>query len=165
MKKSIFNSTALKKASNKKALLFNYSEDNDVIIWNESGTFVIKCNKLLFEYEILNSLPTEQKEIPTCIPATFATFENSSVLSETFLYLELNNIIVKLYQNYKYKYLTPVNTELLKILNNLTNFTPYQAKQNSPLLFKNDFISVLIMPVYNGGIKEKIQTIAEELKQ
>lgn len=165
MKKSIFNQSALKKAANKKPLLFNYSEDNNVIIWNAAGTFVIKCNKLLFEIEIQNTLPTEQKEIPQCIFDTFTAFENSNILSETFLTIELpDNITGRIYQNYKYKYLTLVNIELLKIINDIAHYTPYQFKENRAILYKNGDINILIFPLYNRGIKEKIQTIAEELK-
>ena len=165
MKKSIFNQSALKKASNKKALFYNYSEDNNVIIWNAAGTFVIKCNKLLFEIEIQNTLPTEQKEIPQCIFDTFASFQDSTILTETFLTIELNNITARIYQNYKHKYITLVNTELLKILNDTIHYTPYQYKENRAILYKNGDISCVIFPVYNRGIAEKIQTLAKELEK
>ena len=166
MKKSIFNQTALKKAANKKPLLFNYTEDNNVIIWNTSGTFVIKCSKLLFEIEIQNALPTEQKEQPTCINETFAAFnENSTILTETFLTLDLqDNRTGRIYHNYKYKYLTIVDIGLLKILNNSITYTPYQFKENRAILYKNDIASCIIMPLWNEGIKEKITTLAEGLK-
>lgn len=163
--KNIFNQTALKKAANKKPLLFNYSEDNSVIIWNVSGTFVIKCNKLLFELELQNTLPTEQKEIPSCIPETFTAFQDSNILSETFLTIELDNVTARIYQNYKYKYLTIINIELLKILNDSVKYTPYEFKENRAVLFKNGDINCILFPLYNRGIAEKIQTLAEELKK
>lgn len=163
--KNIFNQTALKRAANKKPLLFNYSEDNNVIIWNASGTFVIRCNKLLFELEIQNIFPTELKEIPACIPKTFGAFQNSNILSETFLTIELDNVTARIYQNYKYKYLTIINIELLKILNNSINYTPYEFRENNPVLFKNGDIECILFPLYNRGIAEKIQNIAEELKK
>lgn len=163
--KTIFNYAALKKASNKSALFYNLSDNNNIIVWNKAGTFVIKCNKLLFEAEILNTLPTEQKEIPSCIPATFEAFQDSNILSETFLTIELNNITARIYQNYKYKYLTIVNTELIKILNNSVTYTPYQYKENRAILYKNGDISCIIFPVYNRGITEKIQTLSKELEK
>ena len=167
MKKSIFNQTALKKSANKQPLLFNYSEDNNVFIWNQPGTFVIKCNKLLFESEILSTLPTNQQtELPACIDKTFAAFEdnNNTILTETFLNIDLQNkYTARVYQNYKYKYLTLINTDLLKILNNSVDYTPYQYKENSAVLYKNDFVSCIILPIYNRGMKEKFINLAEEL--
>lgn len=165
MKKSIFNQSALKKASNKKALFYNQSEDNNVIMWNAAGTFIIKCNQLLFNIEIKNNIPTEQKEIPQCIFDTFAAFQNSEILSDTFLTFETpDHYVARMYQNRSYKYITLVNTELLKILNGIEHYTPYQYKENRAILYKNGDINCLIFPLYNRGIKEKIQTLAEELK-
>lgn len=165
MKKSIFNQSALKKAANKKALFYNQSEDNNVIIWNAAGTFVIKCNQLLFDIEIKNNIPTEQKEIPQCIFDTFAAFKDSNILSETFLTIDLpDNYTARIYQNYKHKYLTLVNTELLKIINDIQHYTPYQYKENRAILYKNGDINCLIFPLYNRGIKDKLIKIVEELK-
>lgn len=163
--KTIFNKTALKKAANKSALLFNYS-GNTVIFWNKAGTICIKCNKLLFETEILNNIPVTQVDsLPTCIPETFKAFEDSNVLSETFLTIELQDISARIYQNYKHKYLTIINIELLKILNNIADFTPYQTKENRATLFKTDFIECIIMPMWNKGIAEKLTLLSEELKK
>ena len=165
MKKSIFNQSALKKAAGKKALLYNYTDNNIVIVWNASGTFVFKINTYLFDIEIKNNIPTEQKEIPQCIFDTFAAFTDSNILSETFLTIDLpDNYTARIYQNYKYKYLTLVNTELLKIINGIEHYTPYQYKENRAILYKNGDINCLIFPLYNRGIKDKLIKIAEELK-
>ena len=165
MKKTIFNQSALKKASNKKALLYSYTDNNMVIVWNASGTFVFKINTYLFDIEIKNNIPTEQKEIPQCIFDTFAAFQNSEILSDTFLTFETpDHYTARMYQNRSYKYITLVNTELLKILNGIEHYTPYQYKENRAILYKNGDINCLIFPLYNRGIKEKIQTLAEELK-
>ena len=166
MKKSIFNQTALKKASNKKPLLFNYTDNNIVIVWNTSGTFVFKINSYLFDIEIKNNIPTEQKEIPQCIFDTFAAFENSEILSDTYLIFETpDHYTARMYTNRNYKYITLVNTELLKIVNNAQHYTPYQYRENRAILFKNGDINCLIFPLYNKGIKEKITTLAEELNK
>lgn len=165
MKKTIFNQSALKKASNKKALLYNYTDNNMVIVWNAPGTFVFKINSYLFDIEIKNNIPTEQKEIPQCIFDTFAAFQNSEILSDTFLTFETpDHYTARMYQNRSYKYITLVNTELLKIINDIQHYTPYQYKENRAILYKNGDINCLIFPLYNRGIKEKIQNLAEELK-
>lgn len=163
--KTIFNYAALKKASNKTALFYNESEDNNIIVWNKAGTFVIKCNKLLFEIEIQNTLPTEQKEIPQCIFDTFTAFKDSNILSETFLQLDLRDgHIARMYQNFKHKYITLIDIELLKILNESIHYTPYQYKENRAVLFKNGDINVLLFPLHNRAVKEKIIDLADELK-
>jgi hypothetical protein len=164
MKKSIFNITALKKAANKKPLLFN-KNDNNVVIWNASGTFVLKLPEMLFTSEIQNNLPTEERPAPDCIAKTFLIFENQpNPMIDTFLSIELNNCKnARMYQNYKYKYITLIDNDLLKIIYNGSNYTVDSIKENSCLLFKNIDISILLFPLHNKGISEKITRLAEEL--
>lgn len=166
MKKSIIKSSALKKNANKKPLNY-YILDNDVIIWNNTGHFAIKCNKLFFEIEIQQKTPTQMAlELPACIINTFNNFKDntSEILAHTFITIQLNNMNCYLFQNIKHKYLSPININLLHIINNIEDFTPYQQKQNSAILFKNDFFEILLMPIRNTGIKEKIIDIVEILQ-
>jgi hypothetical protein len=163
MKKSIFNITAIKKLSDKKPLLYSTTEDGKIIFWNSKGLFAIKCDKYYFESEIKNSLPTSNiPELPTCIVNHFKAFtENeTTVLSETFLLKELpQGITAKLYQNYKYDYFTPIDVQILKIFNFIEDYTPVQYKENTSVLFKKDCIDILIMPLFNRGIKEDLKKI------
>ena len=163
MKKSFFNIAAIKKLSDKKPILYSTTEDGKIIFWNSKGLFAIKCNKMLFEYEIMNSLPTSNiTELPTCIVNHFKAFteNDSSILSETFLLKELpQGITAKLYQNYRHDYYTPVDISILKIFNFIENYTPVQYKENSGVLFKSDDINILIMPLHNRGIKEDLKKI------
>ena len=163
MKKSFFNIASLKKLSDKKPLLYSTTEDGKIIFWNSKGLFAIKCNKMLFDYEIVNSLPTSNiPELPTCIVNHFEAFtENeTTVLSETFLLKELpQGVTAKLYQNYIYDYFTPIDIQILKIFNFIENYTPVQYKENTSVLFKSDDINILIMPLHNRGIKEDLKKI------
>lgn len=162
MKKSIFNITAIKKLSDKKPINYSTTEDDKIIFWNSKGLFAVKCNKYYFEAEIKNNLPTNPVELPSCIVNHFNAFtENEiTVLSETFLLKELpQGITARLYQNYKYDYYTPVDISILKIFNFYENYTPVQYKENTSVLFKNDDINILIMPLYNKGIKEELKKI------
>ena len=162
MKKSIFNITAIKKLSDKKPLLYSTTEDGKIIFWNSKGLFAIKCDKYYFESEIKNNLPTNLVDLPTCIVNHFKAFtENeTTVLSETFLLKELpQGITAKLYQNYKYDYFTPIDVQILKIFNFIEDYTPVQYKENTSVLFKKDCIDILIMPLFNRGIKEDLKKI------
>ena len=162
MKKSIFNIAAIKKLSDKKPINYSTTQDDKIIFWNSKGLFAIKCDKYYFESEIKNNLPTNFVDLPSCIVNHFKAFtENeSNVLSETFLLKELpQGITAKLYQNYKYDYFTLIDIQILKIFNFIENYTPLQYKENTSVLFKSDFIDILIMPLYNRGIKEELKKI------
>lgn len=161
------NITALKKNLSKHALNY-YTIENDVIMWSNSGTFAIKCNKLFFEIEIQAKTPTQAApSLPTCIINILDSFKNSQpeILTHTFLTMNINNMNCYLFQNIKYKYITPINNDVLNIIKNIEDFTPYQLKQNFAILFKNDFFDIILMPVRNDEIKEKLIDIAETLKQ
>ena len=160
--KTTFNATAIKKICKKEPLQYGKHNDN-IIAWDKRGLFAISCNSLFFELEIKNKIPTTETDIPSCIIKNFDYFENNetTVLNETFLQMELSNATARLYQNIKYKYFTPVNIELLKIINNIADFTPYQYKQNTAILFKNDYIKIIIMPLRNDNIKEKLTDILQ----
>lgn len=162
MKKSIFNIAAIKKLSDKKPLLYSTTEDGKIIFWNSKGLFAVKCNKYYFESEIKNNLPTNPVELPTCIDNHFNAFtENEpNVLSETFLLKELpQGITARLYQNYKHDYYTIIDVSLLKIFNFYENFTPWQYRENTSVLFSASDIDVLIMPLHNRGIKEELKNM------
>ena len=165
MKKSIFTLTAIKKQLDKQPL--NYASYGEKIAcWNKRGTFVILVNESLFNAEIQNTIPTIKTELPACIPKTFEAFKNneSTILSHTFLTMELNNVNAYLFQNIKHKYITPIKINLLSIINDITCFTPYQIKANSGVLFVNEDISVLIFPIYNKYIADKLINITDYLK-
>ena len=161
MYKTTFNATAIKKICKKEPLQYGKHNDN-IIAWDKWGIIAISCNPVFFELEIKNKIPTAETEIPDIIIKTFDYYENTetTVLYETFLLMELQDKTARIYQNYKHNYFTPIDSELLKILNNLQDFTPYQAEQNKAVLFKNDFVQSIIMPLHNKGIKEKLQDIA-----
>jgi hypothetical protein len=167
MKKIIpINLSALKKNLNKNPLNY-YNIENNVIMWNTAGTLVIKCNKLFFEMEIQNKIPSNPaQQLPSCIPATLKAFEDNpgEILAHTFLTMLLKNDNVYLFQNMKYKYMTPIKTSLLEIIKNIEDFTPYQLKQNNAILFKNDFFEIILMPMRNDNIKTHLINIVEALK-
>ena len=165
MKKATFNISSIKKHLDKNPL--NYAEYGEKIAcWNKRGTFVIIVSKLVFETEIKNTLPTVVIDLPSCIPTTIKGFSDneSVILSHTFLTMQLNNIDACLFQNIKYKYITPIDNKLLSILNNIEDFTPYQIKENTSVLFKNEDISVLIFPLFNRDIANKLKSITDTLK-
>ena len=88
MKKTIFNTTALKKAAKKQPLLFS-KKDNKVIVWNQSGTFCLSLSALLFTTEIQNNLPTEERPFPECIQKTFEMFtRDTGPMIDTILVID-----------------------------------------------------------------------------
>ena len=164
MKKSILNITALKKNTYKKPLNY-YIEENSVTIWNTCGTFCIKCSKILFELEIQNNIPTNNiQEPPEAVKNVFNGYVDAEMLIHTFITYKLQDKNAYLFQNKKYKYISPIDTELLKIINNIADFTAWQYKANTGILFRNDFLKVILFPLRNDRIKENIIELGESLK-
>ena len=162
--KKILNVTAIKKNLNKQSLNY-YIDNKNVIAWNKQCTFAIFCNELLFNEEIKNNIPTNQfTELPPALETILENYENSELIIHTLITYKLNNCDAYLFQNMKYKYLTPVNTELLKIMNNIADFTAWQYKKNTGVLFKNDFLKIIIFPLFDGDIKNKIIDLGNMLQ-
>lgn len=158
--KTNINLAALKK-NIKKEVLNYYIAPETVFLWDSKGYFAFMVNHLLFESEILPNIPTkEQNELPRVIKNIFvADISEYNILTKTpFL---MNTIIpAQLLKCYNEHYITPVSIDLYKMMNYPETFTIYQRKENTPILFVSDAITFLIMPIFNRGIKEKLQEIA-----
>lgn len=169
MGKKIFNIAAIKKTLDKKPLFYSTMENDIIKCWNSRGHYSITIPKILFDDEILNNIPTQETELPQCISNYFKNISDDdfNIISHTFLTMELpNGINAYLYKNYKHNYFTPIDTNILKILNNIENYTPYQFKENTGIIFKHDtnMLDILIMPLHNQGIKEKLNKIMEVIQ-
>ncbi len=121
-------------------------------------------SKALFELEIENNIPLlEQPDLPQGIKNVFlADTSEYNILTKTLLYIELANSKnpVGLYKCYNKDYFVPINSNFVKMINYPEPFTIYQGKENSPVHFVgNDSISIIIMPIHNRGIKEKLQSV------
>lgn len=167
MKKQILNLSAIKKQLNKKALLFNYTDNNRVIAWGENGYFALYVPAMYFDEEIKTKLPTTQTDIPKCINDVLNGFNGDiSHLYNTDLSICFpNKIEVNIYKNNDYNYLTPINKEMTNIINNIDTYTVKQYKQNWAVLFQNNDINIILLPCKNDGIAKKLKYISEGIEK
>jgi hypothetical protein len=162
-KMKTINLAALKKNLKKEPLNY-YIAPEKIFLWDKQGFFAFIVNHLVFESEILPNIPTvEQPELPMGIKKVMIADTNDyNIITPTLFYIELANSKnpVKLFKCYNRNYIIPINSDFYKMLNYPEEFTILQAKENAPVHFINDAITIIIMPIHNKGIIEKLQDIA-----
>lgn len=161
--KTVFNIAAIKK--NAKNGLYYYRAPEKIFLWDEHGFFAFMIPHVLFDAEITSSVITHEKtELPQAIKNVFTVdYSDYNIITRTQLYIELANAKkpVQLLKCNSKNYFVPVNDDFIKMLNYANYCTIYQGKENAPLLFVNDSISAVIMPIWNNGIKEKLQNVIQ----
>jgi hypothetical protein len=160
MKTTIFDISALKKATKQSQLNYYKCADDKVIVWDSKGLFAIMVNQFIFDAEIIPALPTfPQSDAPRVIKDIFTdpAWETVPEIRKTsILYQFPDDKIANIFYNNDKDYITAFNVELLNIIKYIENYTVRQVTPKQGALFSDGGTKIVIMPMYCKDLKEKI---------